>query len=117
MGKIIELSQSGHQGEYHYALGMPRELNRGEELFIFASEDPYLLMNALTFKLENTIYWDIVEASSPRWRVRVRWCEDVKISNLADLLIRDHARIDHLFSTALEHINVGHAEAACVSAK
>ncbi len=115
MVKTIELSRSGHQGEHSYALGILRELDRGEELFIFADEDPCLLMNALTLELRNTIYWDIVEAGSPRWRVRVRRREDVKISDLADLLTRDHARIDHLFATALHHINAGHVEAALPS--
>ena len=104
---LIDLAERGALTEHSYVLSQVRDLRRGEEMVLLADEDPRLLMDAVTLELRNAIYWDVIEAGPPRWRVRIRRREDVDASDLVDLLTSDHARIDRLFATALHHTNAG----------
>ncbi|WP_231940884.1 hemerythrin domain-containing protein [Acidihalobacter aeolianus] len=108
----IDLAERGERTEHSYLLGYLRELTRGQEIAVLAHDDPRILMDALTLELRNGIYWDVVEAGPPAWRVRVRRREDVAASDLVDLLTRDHLRVDHLFASALHRCNAGDMAAA-----
>ncbi|OBS09243.1 hemerythrin domain-containing protein [Acidihalobacter prosperus] len=108
----IDLAARGEQTEHSYLLGRLRGLVRGQQTEILAYDDPRILLDALTLELRNGIYWDVVEAGPPVWRVRVRRREDVAASDLVDLLTRDHVRVDHLFATALHRSNAGDMDTA-----
>ncbi|APZ41709.1 hemerythrin domain-containing protein [Acidihalobacter ferrooxydans] len=115
MSEILNLADRGGLTEHSYVLSKVRELQRGEEVTLLAQDDPRMLMDAVTLELRNAIFWDIVDAGPPLWRVRIRHRQDVEAVDLVDLLTRDHERIDHLFATALHHTNAGNMAAAMPS--
>lgn len=115
--RYLDLAACGDQTEHGYLLGELRALARGQAVVVLAHEDPRILLDALVLELRNGIHWDIVAVGPPVWQARVRRREDVEISDLVDLLTRDHARIDHLFATALHRSNVGDMAVALPSFK
>ncbi|MEJ2060031.1 MAG: hemerythrin domain-containing protein [Gammaproteobacteria bacterium] len=103
----VDLRECGGSSAHAYALSALRELRRGQEAELLAAEDPDMVLKAVNLDLRNALSWEQTESGPPLWRVRVRHRDDVEATELADLLTRDHERIDHLFANALHRLNAG----------
>lgn len=89
-----------------------RMLEPGQVFDVLLDQDPVLLMEAVSLQLRHEIRWQVESAGPPLWRVRVRRRNDTEPADLADLLSRDHVRLDRLLAGALHKVNAGDAAAA-----
>ena len=111
--RIIDLtgeSSSMQQSAAYHAL---KDLARGMTTTLLTAQDPSMMMQTVNLHLRDNLSWKTVQEGHDRWRTVVRFRGDVPASEVVDLLIRDHKRLDDLFARALHHVNAGNvADAA-----
>lgn len=81
-----------------------KDLRRGEKVALITAQEPTLLMQSLDLQLRHNLAWTMVEADG-KWRVEVSHRADADPRDVLDLLMRDHKRLDGLFSQALQLLN------------
>ncbi|MHB1241384.1 MAG: hemerythrin domain-containing protein [Gammaproteobacteria bacterium] len=103
--KAVDLRDSGGLPSHTYAFYALRDLHPGEVRELLCPEDPGVLMQSVNLQLRNRLYWAVVKAGPPLWRLRVQLREDLPAASLTDLLTRDHARLDRLLACVLRLAN------------
>ncbi len=106
----LDLRQRGDMAAHSWLYYQLRELDRSCIYDILSDEAPALVMESVSLQLRHEISWRITEQGPPLWRVEVRHRDLAPIQGLADLLERDHLRLDHLFAQALHSANAGDME-------
>jgi uncharacterized protein (DUF2249 family) len=81
-----------------------RDLGPGEAVSLLTAADPALMMASLNLQLRDALAWQ-VERDGPAWRTLVCRRADTAPSDVIDLLVRDHRRLDELLAVALRRVN------------
>jgi uncharacterized protein (DUF2249 family) len=89
-----------------------KDLQRGETVVLLTPEEPSLLMQSLDLQLRNALRWTISATAAGTWRVEVHHRADVAPADVLDALLRDHQRLDELFSRAMRLVSGGEAAEA-----
>ena len=83
-----------------------RDLRRGRAVVLLTADDPGMLMESLNLQLRDLLAW-ATEATGSGYRTRVVLREETEPTDVIDLLIRDHRRLDELLAVALRRVNAG----------
>ena len=83
-----------------------RDLARGAALVLLTAEDPGLLMESLNLQLRDALAWES-KPTANGFRTRVVRREETEPTDVIDLLVRDHHRLDRLLAIALRRVNAG----------
>jgi uncharacterized protein (DUF2249 family) len=89
-----------------------KDLKRGDVKELMSDEEPSLLMESLTLRLDYRISWELIESGPPLWRVRVCYRDGMPPGSLLDLMMHDHERVPAVLASALYYIKAGFAEMA-----
>lgn len=88
-----------------------RNLLPGQRLRLLLDHDPQGLMTAVAFQLRDTIAW-AADRKGDHWEVLVTPRAEAKVTDVVDLLTRDHVRLDSQFASVLRDANMGRFERA-----
>lgn len=89
-----------------YAFYALKDLAPGSNLVMISAEDPALLLRQLQLQLRNRLAWTCTYHEGT-WKAHIRRREDTSARTVADVLSRDHERLDQLFLQALEEMRAG----------
>lgn len=89
-----------------------KDLKPGDSAVLLTIEEPSLVLQSLDLQLRHKLAWTIEREKGGGWRAEIRHRIDVAPSDLVDLLIRDHRRLDGFFAQALQLANRNRLSAA-----
>jgi len=105
--KLLDLTgepSSMLQSAAYHAL---KDLARGMTMIVLTAQEPSMMMQTVNLHLRDNLSWETTQDSPGHWRTVVRHREDVAATDVVDLLVRDHKRLDDLFARALHNVNAG----------
>lgn len=111
LDEIVDLTgEPAHrvQSAASYAL---KKLAPGQSVALITAQEPSLMMQSLDLQLGHQLAWTITEEHA-RWRIVVRHRADAPPSDVFDLLLRGHQKLDQRLSLAQRLLNDGDVAAA-----